>query len=174
MNKRSSSSRRCPRETWTHDRLHRERTVAIACAIELSSMSSYSSAVNSYFAFCSAHSFPIEPTPDMLSFYAVYMAHHIKPKSVSSYLSGVCSQLELFFPDVRLHRRHWLVLKTLKGCRKMFPLSTSRKWPLTHSELTDVSHHILRHYYLTTVCFLPFLPDFMDCYVWESSLGQIK
>jgi len=140
MNKRSSSSRCSPRETWTHDRLRRERAVAIACVIEPSSMSSYSSAVNSYFAFCSTHSFPIEPTPDTLSFYAVYMAHHIKPKSVSSYLSGVCSQLEPFFPDVQLHRRHWLVLKTLKGCRKMFPLSTSRKQPLTHSELTDVSH----------------------------------
>jgi len=140
MNKRSSSSRRSPRETWTHDRLHCERAVAITCVIEPSSMSSYSSAVNSYFAFCSAHSFLIEPTPDTLSSYAVYMVHHIKPKSVSSYLLGVCSQLEPFFFDVWLHRHHWLVLKTLEGCHKMFPLSTSRKRPLTRSELADVSH----------------------------------
>jgi len=140
MTKKSPSSRRSPWETWTHDRLHRECAVTIACTIEPSSLSSYSSAVSSYFAFCSAHSFPVEPTPDTLSFYTVYMAHYIKPKSVSSYLSGVCSQLEPFFPDIHLHRRHWLVSKTLEGCHKMFPSATSRKCPLTRSELANISH----------------------------------
>jgi hypothetical protein len=114
MNSKPVRFRR-PREAWTHERLVRERAIAIACAIEPSSASSYSSAVNSYFAFCSSHSLPVEPTPDTLSFFTVYMAHHIKPKSVSSYLSGICNQLEPFFPDVRSHRRHWLVTKTLIG-----------------------------------------------------------
>jgi hypothetical protein len=127
------------RETWTHARLQRERAITIACAIEPSSASSYSSAVKSYFDFCSAHSFPIEPTPDTLSFYAVYMAHYIKPKSVLSYLSGICNQLEPFFPEVRTHRQHWLITKTLAGCRKMFPSETSRRRPVTRSELARVS-----------------------------------
>jgi hypothetical protein len=129
---------RPPRETWTHERLLRERAIAIACAVEPSSATSYSSAVNSYFNFCTTHSLPVEPTPDTLSFFAVYMAHHIKPKSVLSYLSGICNQLEPFFPDVRSHRRHWLVTKTLAGCRKMLPSSTSRKRPITRSELAAV------------------------------------
>jgi hypothetical protein len=129
---------RHPREAWTHERLIRERAIAIACAVEPSSASSYSSAVNSYFNFCSSHSLPVKPTPDTLSFFAVYMAHHIKPKSVSSYLSGICNHLEPFFPDVRSHRRHWLVTKTLTGCRKMLPSATSRKRPITRSELASV------------------------------------
>jgi hypothetical protein len=131
---------RHPREAWTRERLIRERAIAIACAVEPSSASSYSSAVNSYFDFCSSHSLPVEPTPDTLSFFAVYMAHHIKPKSVSSYLSGICNHLEPFFPDVRSHRRHWLVTKTLTGCRKMLPSTTSRKRPITRSELASVVH----------------------------------
>src|ERR1700679_199095 len=67
------------------------------------------------------------------------MAHYIKPDSVSSYLSGICNQLEPFFPDVRSHRHHWLVTKTLAGCRKMFPSTASRKRPLARTELVDVA-----------------------------------
>jgi hypothetical protein len=137
MNRKSFRSRH-PREVWTHERLLHERAVAIACAVEPGSAASYSSAVKSYFNFCSSHSFSIEPTPDTLSFFAVYMAHHIKPKSVLSYLSGVCNQLEPFFPDIRSHRRHWLVTKTLTGCRKMLPSTTSRKRAITRSELASV------------------------------------
>ena len=66
--------------------------------------------------FCSAHSFPVDPTPDTPSFYAVYSAHYIKPDSVSSYLFGICNQLEPFFPEVQTSRLHWLVKKTLAGC----------------------------------------------------------
>ena len=124
MIKNSSSFRRSHRDTWARDRLLRERAVAIACAIEPGTALSYSSAVTSYFDFCSSHDFPVAPTPDTLSFYTVYMAHYIKPKSVGSYLSGICSQLEPFSPDVRSHRHHWLVTKSLEGCKKMFPKTT--------------------------------------------------
>jgi len=135
----STLSRRPRRETWTHERLRRECAVAVSCAIEPGSASSYSSAIRSYFTFCSSHNFLVDPTPDTLSFYAVYMAHHIKPKSVASYLSGVCNQLEPFFPDVRANRRHWLVTKTLEGCQKMFLSTISRKRPISHSELATIS-----------------------------------
>jgi hypothetical protein len=137
MTRRTVRSRP-PRETWSHGRLLRERALAIACAVEPGSGLSYSSAVKSYFNFCTSHSLPVEPTPDTLSFFTVYMAHHIKPNSVSSYLSGICNQLEPFFPDVRSHRRHWLVTKTLAGCRKMLPSTTSRKRPITRTELASV------------------------------------
>ena len=39
---------------------------------------------------CRIHDFPIDPTPDMLSFYTVFISHHIKPSFVDSYLSGIC------------------------------------------------------------------------------------
>ena len=125
--------------TWTCECLARERAIAIACAIEPSSASAYSSAVKSYFNFCSLHSFPVDPTPDTLSFFTVYTAHYIKPESVLSYLSGICNQLEPFFPNVRSHRHHWLVTKTLAGCWKMFPSAVLRKWPVTRAELVNIS-----------------------------------
>lgn len=60
---------RCPHwETWTHNRLLCKCAVAVACAIESSSVSSYSSAVMSYFDFCSSHALPVDPTPNTLSF----------------------------------------------------------------------------------------------------------
>jgi hypothetical protein len=139
MIRKPVKSKRPVRTTWPRERLLRERAIAIACAVEPSSATSYSSAVKSYFNFCTAHSFPIEPTPDTLSFFAVYTAHYIKPDSVSSYLSGICNQLEPFFPDVRTHRHHWMVTKSLAGCRKMFPSDTSRKRPVTRTELSNVS-----------------------------------
>src|ERR1700733_14670633 len=134
-----SLSRQPYQEAWTREHLFQERAIAIVCAIEPGSVSSYSSALNSYIAFCSSHNFPVEPTPDTLSFYAVYMCHHIKPKSVDSYLSGICNQLEPFFPDVRSHRCHRLVAKTIQGCKKLFPLEPSCKRPLSCSDLVTVS-----------------------------------
>jgi len=73
MTKTSTKSRRPHQETWTCKCLLRKHAVAVACAIEPSSVSSYSSAVMSYFDFFSSHALPVEPTPDTLSFYAVYM-----------------------------------------------------------------------------------------------------
>jgi hypothetical protein len=145
MTRSSPNTKRSHRETWSRERLLRERAVAIACSIEPGSISSYSSAVKSYFSFCSAHSLPFDPNPDTLSFYAVYMAHHIKPKSVGSYLSGICNQLEPFFPEVRSNRRHWLVTKTLAGCRKMLPSAVSRKRPVARSELATIARSYQNH-----------------------------
>ena len=156
MNRKLPRSRP-PRETWSHERLLRERAIAIASAVEPGSSLSYSSAVKSYFNFCSSHSLPLEPTPNSLSFFTVYMAHHIKPKSVSSYLSGICNQLEPFFPDVRSHQRHWLVTKTLAGCRKMLPSTTSRKRPITRTELADVAQRYMPPASLDDALFLAIL-----------------
>ena len=85
------------------------------------------------------------------------MAHHIKPKSVSSYLSGICNQLEPFFPDVRSHRRHWLVTKTLIGCRKMLPSTTTRKRPISRTELTNVAQQYATSTSLDNTLFLAIL-----------------
>src|SRR5271168_840572 len=48
--------------------------------------------------FCDLHHLPVDPTPDTLSFYIVFLSSHINPKSVNSYLSGISQQLEPFFP----------------------------------------------------------------------------
>ncbi|KAF7970636.1 hypothetical protein HWV62_23360 [Athelia sp. TMB] len=113
--------------------------VALGSSIDRSTNITYTSALQSYLTFCRLHSFPIDPTPDTLSFFTVYMSHHIKPSSVDSYLSGICNQLEPFFPDVRDARRHRLVTRTLRGCKKLRAVATRRKRPLRRAELAALA-----------------------------------
>ncbi|TDL27789.1 hypothetical protein BD410DRAFT_811979 [Rickenella mellea] len=58
--------------------------------------------MQSYTVFCEKHDFPIQPTPDTISFYITYMADYIQPNSIANYLSGICSSLEPFFPDIKV------------------------------------------------------------------------
>ncbi|KAJ4479432.1 hypothetical protein C8R41DRAFT_705150, partial [Lentinula lateritia] len=88
------------------------------------------------------HDFPIDPTTDTLSFYVVYICHFIKPKSVSSYLSGICNQLEVFYPDIRRNCTHPIVKRTLKGCKKLHTSIASRKRPLQRTELTEAFNNL--------------------------------
>lgn len=137
------SSRQPLRAPWTRERLEHERAVVLGNAIDSSSAAAYSSALQSYISFCRSHGFSIDPTPDTLSFYTVYMCHHIKPESVNSYLSGICNQLEPYYPHVRPNRRHQLVARTLRGCKKLRAVATTRKRPLMRSELSALQPHYM-------------------------------
>src|SRR5258705_13008891 len=119
MNIAPTLSRQPHHEPWTCQHLEYKCAVVLGCSIEPGTASCYSSALQSYLTFCHIHKFPTEPTPDLFSFYAIYMSHHINPKSVNSYLSGICNQLEPFFPDVCKAYHHHLFTKTLQGCRQM-------------------------------------------------------
>lgn len=132
-----TSARQRSRPVWSRERLLHERAIALGFALEPSSIASYSSAFHSYVSFCHKHGFSIEPTPDTLSFYVVYTCHFIRPRSVKSYLSGICNELETFYPSVRDSRRHRLVTKTLAGClkRRASPINVNRKRPLTRDEV---------------------------------------
>ena len=65
------------------------------------------------------------------------MCHHIVPDSVTSYLSGLCQQLEPYFLNVQPARHSPLVTCTLKGCR-LQGVATKRKRALTFSDLNLV------------------------------------
>lgn len=127
----SQRSRQPLREPWTLDRLQRKRSIALGLAIDDSTFKTYSSALNSYINFCRLHRMDVDPTEDTLSFYTVYMSHHIKPSSVDSYLSGILSQLEPYFPHIRAVRASLLVRRTLKGCKRLKGTPTNRKQALT-------------------------------------------
>jgi hypothetical protein len=138
MNIGPLSSKQPRRAAWTTERLLHERAVALGCALEPNSVATYSSAFQSYLTFCTSHHRSFEPTIETLTFYIVYMCHHIKPQSVKTYLSGICNQLEPFYPDVRGLRRHRLVTKTLAGCTKIRAVGVLRKRPLTRNDLSVV------------------------------------
>lgn len=131
----ATSSRQPTRAAWTRERLEYERTIALGSAIDPSTVATYTSALQSYISFCNLHVFPIDPTADTLSLYVVFMCHHISPRSVASYLSGIANQLEPFFPDIRLATRGALMSRTLRGCKKLRSVGTKRKRPLRRSEL---------------------------------------
>lgn len=135
-------SRQPARQAWSRDRLVRERAIALGHAIDTSTLNTYSSALNSYLTFVRLHDLPVDPTPDTLSFFTVFMSHHIVPKSVSSYLSGICHQLEPYFPDVRSTRKSRLVERTLKGCLRLRGVATNRKRALTFDDLLLVVTHL--------------------------------
>lgn len=128
-------SRQRAREAWTREHLVHMRSVALGAAIDSSSAQTYGSALNSFIEFCRLHGFPVEPTADTLSFYVVFMCHHIRPESVDSYLSGICNELEPHFPQVREIRKSMLVSRTLQGCKRLRGSAVRRKLPLSRNHL---------------------------------------
>ena len=134
----SATSRQPIREAWAMDRLVNERSISLGYSLDSSSFATYTSALNSYLTFCNLHHLPVDPTPDTLSFYVVFLSSHINPKSVNSYLSGVCRQLEPFYPEVRQNRKTMLVSRTMAGCLRRFGTPTNRKSPFSHADLQRV------------------------------------
>jgi hypothetical protein len=130
------------RPPWPREKLVSERAIAISHALDLSTRRNYGSACNSYLPFVCSHNLPADPTPDTLSFFVIYMSHHISPRSVATYLSGLVNQLEPFFPEIKNARHSRLVCQTLQGCHKMLALPTRRKRALTRPDVD----HVLAHY----------------------------
>jgi hypothetical protein len=135
----TNTSRQPVRLPWTTDRLIYERSILLGMAIDTSTASTYTSATNSYLAFCKLHNMPINPTSGTLSYYITFQSSHINPKSVESYLSGICNNLELFFPEIRMNRASALVKRTLKGALRRHGRPTKRKSPLTTTHLQTVT-----------------------------------
>jgi hypothetical protein len=135
-------SRQRHRVAWTRERLLHERSLAMGQSIDISTWKTYGSALNSYLSFVRMHNFPVEPTPDTFSFYTVFMCHNIKPDSVDSYLSGICHQLEPYFPSVRSIRNSTICKRTLAGCKRLRGIPTNRKRALTMDDL----QHVVNHY----------------------------
>jgi len=73
----SSSSRQPTRLPWTLERLVQECAIALGNVLDLSTQQTYSSHLQSYLMFIKLHDFPLQPTPDIFSFYVVYMSAHI-------------------------------------------------------------------------------------------------
>lgn len=129
------TSRQPNRLPWSRERLVQTRALALGNVIDQSSQHTYGSALNSYLHFTQIHNLPIDPTEDTLSFFIVYMSHHIQPRSVKSYLSGIVSNLEPYFPHVRTIRHSQIVSRTLRGCIRMRSNPQTRKAALTTGDI---------------------------------------
>jgi len=70
---------------------------------------------------------------------SIYMSYHIKPCLVKSYLSGICNQLESFYPNVWEVHHYKLIIKTLLGVTKLWATLTICKQPLLCKKLASVS-----------------------------------
>jgi hypothetical protein len=141
MNLHARQTRQPVRAVWSHERLVHERAIVLGNVMDKSTLSNYSSALNSYINFVTMHHLPIDPTPDTLSFFTVYMCHYINPRSVNTYLSGISQQLEAQFPAVKEARNSALVRRTLQGCMRLKGRATVRKRALTIDDLRLVVDH---------------------------------
>ena len=139
MIKSCTRSRQPPRVPWTLEWLITERSISLGFALDKSTSLAYSSALNSYLAFCSMHKFDPEPSVDTLSFYVTYMSHHIEPRSIRTYLTGIVSELEAFYPRVREIQESSVVARTLKGSLWRFSSPIRQKELLTRDDLITVA-----------------------------------
>ena len=130
------------RAVWTTDHLCAQHAEYFSKCIDLSSKSTYRSGFNSYLSFCYRHEIDLDPTPNTLSWFIVYMAwqtgpsgHLISIWTISSYLSGISHHLLPFYPHVLDSRRHSLVTKTLRGAEKMEGQPITRKSAINDQHL---------------------------------------
>lgn len=130
-----SRPRNAARPSWSTSHLIQRRAELLTNSRAPSTNITYNSALTSYTEFCTKHNFPLDPTPDTLSFYIAYMSSFIKPTSVASYLSGILHLLQPYFPHAREARSHPLVKNTLQGALCIANSPVQRKRPITLDDL---------------------------------------
>lgn len=136
------------------ERLVHERSIALGHALGRSTRGAYSSHLNSYLNFCKMHQLPVEPTEDTMSFYIVYMCAHIEPRSVNSYLSRICSGLEVYYPNVRQVRSSQLVHRTLRGSMRLRSNPIQRKRALNPDDLQLIADRLATSTHYDDMLFL--------------------
>ena len=131
-------SRQPPQEAWTIDRLSSELTINLGLAINDSTHESNSSVLTLCLTFCCLHGFDIEPTQCTLAYYVTFQSSFFNPKSIDSYLSGICNQLESHFPNVQNICKSPMVSWALKGAKRWHGRATTCKLPLTVDNLDTI------------------------------------
>jgi hypothetical protein len=151
------------------ERLLVECSITLGCALDRSTQSVYSLALNSYLTFCELHHLDPDPTVNTLSLYITFMSHHIEPCSVRSYLAGIVSALEPSYPSVHPNRHSPLVVHSLKGSMRRFSGPVCQKSPLTRDDLKYVHDHLPRPLSHNNLLFLTilFVGFFGLLHLWE-------
>ena len=150
----SPSARQPDQEAWSLEHLIYECSISLSLSLHPNMHRAYSSHLNSYLTFCQIHNFPVTPTPDMLSFYIVFMSHYIQPRSVENYLSGIVSQLEPHFPEIRGVHNSDLVRRTLRGSLHRFSRPVVHCQPLSCTHLLHAINSFVRPFAYDDLCWL--------------------
>src|SRR5882724_3062938 len=80
--------------------------------------------------------------PKTLSFYVMFMCHHINLWLVTAYLSGICNTLEPHFENVQKVHLHPVVTQILSRMKKMRRnIAFKRKCALMSSDLEALFDH---------------------------------
>jgi len=137
MNPSSLGGRR-QRTRWSLEELRKQRALLLGFALAPSSRLAYSTALRSYHQFCELHNFPEDPTPETLSLYISWQSTYIEPRTIGSYLSGIASQLESVYPHVRVSRNHPLVVRALKGAKRLYSKPVHQKRALSISDFESL------------------------------------
>lgn len=140
-------SRQPVRQAWSLERFQREHAIALGHAVATSTNLTYDSALSSYVEFCRLHQFPLEPTIQTLCYYILFMSHHVKPTTISSYLSGIISKFSPYFANAKQARSSALVKQTLQGIYRLRGSKITRKRPITPEDL----HTILVRFQASTI-----------------------
>jgi len=122
------------------ERLSHGHSILLGMAIDQSTASTYSFTLNLYLTFCKIHDISVNATPETLSYYVAFQSSFINPKSVDSYLSSICNQLEPFYPHVGKNCLSALVNCTLIGTKWHYGVTTVRKAPLSVTNLFHITN----------------------------------
>ena len=155
--KKPDASNQPNRQRWTLTKLAQAHATALSNSVDLSTQQSYGLALNSWLAFVNLHEFPFEPTLETLSYFIVYMSHHINPQSVKCYLSDLVQQLEPNYPTIRDLRNSRHITKVMCSCLKMNTKAVSRKSTLSLDDVClvcDRFKHSISHNDLLFVAML--------------------
>lgn len=129
---------------WSRERLLQRRDHYLYHSLSTATHLAYDSSLRSYCHFCQTHGLSSEPTPETLSLYVTFCASFVRPSTLQSYLSGICSRLEAEYPSVRQARVSPVILRTLAGIKCVHGTAVHRSSPLTVSDLLVVVRHSFR------------------------------
>ena len=83
----SEKSRQPILVAWSCDWLYQEHAITLGYALDLSTLHTYNSHLQSFLSYFKLHSLPLDPLWIPSVSFIVFMSHHIKPLSVMKYLS---------------------------------------------------------------------------------------
>src|SRR5882724_7557024 len=63
---------------WSCEQLIHEHAITLGFALDNSTLQTYNSHLQSYLSFCKLHGLPLDPSPNTLSFYVIFISHHIQ------------------------------------------------------------------------------------------------